>query len=392
MPRSIFALGTLAVVNAKIYFQEKFNPGWEKRWVKSTAYEGEGLQGEWEISPGMWYKNKKDAMGLRVAEDGKHYGISAHFEPFSNEGKSLYISYTVKFDVPVECGGGYIKLGPEMDDPKNFTSDTPYYIMFGPDWCNGDESTHVIFENQGKYVQTRNTLTNFVGSVRLGLSTLMRLQLHSNNTAHIYTHDMEVLASPLKDAWSFLEDEQIPDPEDEKPADWVDQPMLPDPDATSKPEDWVDHKRIPDTSATKPDDWDDEEDGVWQPPMMDNPEYIGEWTPGMMPNPDYIGRWAPTMIDNPDYFDDDLLYKYDDIAWVGFELWHVTGGIMFDNIIITDDYWESAEVTKKWEKTEARERRKRDIAWADNERKANEELELERQRAAEEDASDMEES
>lgn len=32
-------------------------------------------------------------------------------------------------------------------------------------------------------------------------------------------------------------------------------------------------QHIPDPEAKKPDDWDDEIDGEWEPPMIDNPEY-----------------------------------------------------------------------------------------------------------------------
>lgn len=48
------------------------------------------------------------------------------------------------------------------------------------------------------------------------------------------------------------------DPEDSKPDDWDDEPAT-----------------IPDPDASKPDDWDDEEDGEWQAPQIDNPEYKG---------------------------------------------------------------------------------------------------------------------
>ena len=30
---------------------------------------------------------------------------------------------------------------------------------------------------------------------------------------------------------------------------------------------------IPDPDATKPDDWDDDTDGEWEPPMVSNPDY-----------------------------------------------------------------------------------------------------------------------
>ena len=37
-------------------------------------------------------------------------------------------------------------------------------------------------------------------------------------------------------------------------------------------------------------DWDDEMDGEWEPPMIDNPDYKGEWKPRQIDNPDYKGN------------------------------------------------------------------------------------------------------
>ena len=39
----------------------------------------------------------------------------------------------------------------------------------------------------------------------------------------------------------------------------------------------------------QPEDWDDEMDGEWEPPMIDNPEYKGEWKPRQIDNPAYKG-------------------------------------------------------------------------------------------------------
>lgn len=37
--------------------------------------------------------------------------------------------------------------------------------------------------------------------------------------------------------------------------------------------DWDKPENIPDPDAKKPDDWDDEMDGEWEPPMITNPDY-----------------------------------------------------------------------------------------------------------------------
>merc|ERR1711974_563432 len=115
-----------------------------------------------------------------------------------------------------------------------------------------------------------------------------------------------------------------------------------------KPDDWVEEKRIVDSQARKPDDWDDEEDGEWEAPMKDNAAYKGEWYVKRVSNPAYKGIWEAKMIANPEYEDDDTVYKYDDFGFIGFDLWQVKGGTIFDNIVITDDQAEADVFAKKW--------------------------------------------
>merc|ERR1712060_978630 len=103
-----------------------------------------------------------------------------------------------------------------------------------------------------------------------------------------------------------------------------------------------------DEEAKKPDDWDDEEDGEWEAPMKDNPAYKGDWSVKRISNPAYKGVWEAKKIANPEFVDDDALYKYDDFGFIGFDLWQVKGGTIFDNIIITDDAAEADTFLSKW--------------------------------------------
>jgi hypothetical protein len=77
-------------------------------------------------------------------------GISTEFIPFSNRESDLVIQYQMKHDQKIECGGGYIKVGPKPDDMTAFGDPTPYYIMFGPDQCGGTHRIHVILNYKGK--------------------------------------------------------------------------------------------------------------------------------------------------------------------------------------------------------------------------------------------------
>jgi calreticulin len=100
---------------------------------------------------------------------------------------------------------------------------------------------------------------------------------------------------------------------------------------------------IPDPDAKKPDDWDDEDDGEWEAPMVDNPDYEGPWMPKMMANPAYKGPWEHPMVANPEYSYDDNMHAVcaDGCTHVGFELWQVKAGTVFDNIIVTDSLAEA---------------------------------------------------
>merc|ERR1712071_214661 len=49
-----------------------------------------------------------------------------------------------------------------------------------------------------------------------------------------------------------------------------------------------------------------------------------------------------------EYEDDDSVYRYSDFGFIGFDLWQVKGGSIFDNIIITDDAAEADTFARKW--------------------------------------------
>merc|ERR1712207_133797 len=74
----------------------------------------------------------------------------------------------------------------------------------------------------------------------------------------------------------------------------------------------------------------------------------GDWYVKRISNPAYKGFWEAKKIANPEYEDDDALYKYADFGFIGFDLWQVKGGTIFDNVIITDDKAEADAFAKKW--------------------------------------------
>merc|ERR1712203_1149274 len=190
-----------------------------------------------------------------------------------------------------------------------------------------------------------------------GTSHVYRLIVKPDNTVRVEIDEEQIYEGSMKDDWELLKPKEIADSEDKKPIDWSDASMIDDPE-DKKPDDWVEEKRIVDAEAKKPDDWDDEEDGEWEAPMKDNPDYKGEWVHPKIANPKYIGVWVPKKIDNPAYQPDDQVYAFDNFGFIGFDLWQVKGNTIFDNIILTDEVAEADAFVAKWEKLNAFEKEK----------------------------------
>ena len=199
------------------------------------------------------------------------------------------IPIEVKLEEGLNCGGAYLKLVRDQNahtsyDSSKLDNDTPYTIMFGPDHCGiMNNKVHFIVQHHSDmkqpYVEKH---FNETPSVLLDKKThLYTLSIKNDNTVEVYidmqkvkhgnllTHMTPPINPPL----------MIDDPMDVKPADWVDEPKIPDLGAV-KPADWdddapakiVDTKavkpvewdesapmKIPDPAAIKPVDWDDEE-------------------------------------------------------------------------------------------------------------------------------------
>jgi len=345
MFRALVGLGFVSVSDGKIFFSETFGDGWESRWTVSKWKESEGTQGKWVAAAGKWFNDEAEDTGIQTGEDSKFFGIATSFDSFSNSGKELIIQYQAKYEKDVECGGGYLKIGPKLGDLTTFGDPTSYNIMFGPDKCGYTKRTHLIFNYKGNNVLKKSDLS--YKQEGEGTSHLYRMILKPDNTVRVEIDEEKIYEGSIKDDWEVLKPKEISDPADKKPDDWTDESMIDDPE-DKKPDDWVEEKRIVDSDAKKPDDWDDEEDGEWEAPMKDNPAYKGDWYGKRISNPAYKGIWEAKKIANPEYVDDDSVYKYDDFGFLGFDLWQVKGGSIFDNVIVTDDKAEADTFAKKW--------------------------------------------
>ncbi|KAJ3010462.1 UNVERIFIED_CONTAM: Calreticulin-1 [Siphonaria sp. JEL0065] len=334
------AISALPLTSATVYFKETFD-GKEvpSRWVQSEAKDD---YGKFKVSAGKFYADEKVSHGLQTSQDARFYSISAPFDKeFDNKGKDLVLQFTVKHEQNIDCGGGYIKLLPKFD-AKTFNGDTPYSIMFGPDICGSDKKIHAILNYKDKNHLIKKTIAP--GSDQL--THQYTFILHPDQTFKILLDGEEKESGSILDAWDVLPSKTIKDPAASKPTDWVDDATIADPE-DKKPVGWDDiPATIVDAEAEKPEDWDDEMDGEWEAPKISNPEYKGEWKAKQIPNPEYKGPWVHPEIANPEFVEDNEIYHFKN-AHVGFDLWQVKSGTIFDNIIVTDSVAEAEKFGKK---------------------------------------------
>merc|ERR1712107_597399 len=351
------------------FFEEKFDT--LDAWVQSTHKGAEA--GKFELIAGKFYGDEKLYQGAKTSQDARFYGMSAAFPPMSNVDKPLVIQFTVKHEQNIDCGGGYIKLFDCKLEQTDMHGESPYNIMFGPDICGpGTKKVHVIFNHKEKNHLIKKDI-RCKDDVFTHLYTPI---VNPDGTYEVLIDNESAQTGSLTDDWAFLPPKKIKDPEAKKPDDWVDAAKIDDPEDV-KPEDWEKPEHIADPDATKPEDWDDEMDGEWEPPMIDNPEYKGEWKPRQIDNPEYKGPWVHPEIDNPDYDAEEAktLGKYDEICKIGFDLWQVKSGTIFDNIMITDDPAEAKKAGEDlWAVTkDAEEERKKAEEEAKNEEEEDDE-------------------
>merc|ERR1712117_439042 len=204
------------------------------------------------------------------------------------------------------------------------------------------------------------------------------LIVNPDGTYEVLIDNESAQKGSLTEDWDFLPPKKIKDPEMGKPEDWDDRAKIDDPE-DSKPEDWDQPEHIADPDATKPEDWDDEMDGEWEPPMIDNPDYKGPWVHPEIENPEYDAEEAKTIG------------KFDEVCKLGFDLWQVKSGTIFDNLMITDD----PEAAKKageelWAVTKDSEKKMKDEQDEEERKKAEAEAKTDEDED-DEDLDDVEE-
>ncbi len=73
------------------------------------------------------------------------------------------------------------------------------------------------------------------------------------------------------------------------------------------------------------------------------------------------GLWVHPEIDNPEYAADATIGKYSEVCQLGFDLWQVKSGTIFDNVLIGNDPAEAKAIGEElWQATKAGEKKMKD--------------------------------
>jgi len=303
---------TFATASAKIFMQDNLTT--LDNWVQP-----DGDFGTFQLDAGLW-----------PAEKARYYTMFAPMDAVEQPA-NLVVQYSVRLkDTAHACGGAYLKLS-QVDALESISADTPYHFMFGPDFqCNGQSKVHAIFN---KKPDTHWKQSPSASVLKDGKPHAFSFLLFPNNT-YAYRVDGETLAGgALEDDWSLLEPRTLPDPDVAKPTDWP-AARIPDP-ANPKPEGWDTMPvEIADPDPA-PADWDEEEDGEWEQPMIPNP--ARQWKASTVANPAHTA-WVQPRVANPAYSADSKLYQQVSGAnAVGFEIWSFDNGVVFADLLVTDD-------------------------------------------------------
>merc|ERR1711871_1669323 len=308
------------------YFLETFSDPIEGRWVKSTNKMYNGNAGA-----------KREGEALVLTQEAKRYGLAAPFTKQTVPGKDLVLQYELKHSKPLECGGAYLKFLEGQPDLAQMEEKSSYTVMFGPDKCGSTNKIHLIlrFKNAKTGEYKEHHLKNPPQMKNDDLPHLYTAVLRADNSFEHFVDQASVKAGSLtsESDWElpFQPPQEIDDPADKKPDDWNEEedgpyeaPMIDNPKCK--------------TGC-----------GTWKRPMKANPAYKGKWSAPMITNPAYKGVWKPKRIANPGYYEvkepvKDLL----PIGAVAVEVWlHKPSGVGFDNILVVDDLAKATDFGEK---------------------------------------------
>lgn len=350
----------------------------ESGWVvtRSDRSDGTPYEGVWSLEESKIYPGYQGDKGLVMKTEAAFYGISKKLPSvFNKANQDLVFQYEVKFQETISCCGAYVKLLSSNLNPANFSDDSPYEVLFGPDICGSQNSVYFIIRKDvgGEVIESKLRTPPMAKNNQL--TNLYTLVIRKNNDVEIRINGQVAKAGNILNTANFMvpplsvpeliPDESAVQPEDwddrryifdstaQKPEDWDETfglAWIPNPDV-AKPPKWNDDENeseyVKNPDAIKPAEWDEEEDGEWNAPMIRNPKciygcgkweapkivnknYKGQWNPPAIENPNYQGEWKPPLVKNPE-FAAELSELINPIDAIGVEVWSMNSGIMFNN-------------------------------------------------------------
>nr|VZI05090.1 unnamed protein product [Spirometra erinaceieuropaei] len=317
-------LVTLHLSYGRVYLRESFLTEKSLRsWVMPVEPDDLGI---------FQYGGRMDRFsefeGISTLDTFKYYRMSRKSAPFANRNKTLVLQYEVGYPKSYECGGGYLKLLNVGYDARHFSEKSPYTVRFGADVCKFERKIVLELSGQGKVHKWKKSETFSEDEGR----HLLTLLLFPNDTYQVKL-DLETIAGGrLVEDFAEYPPEFIYNESIAKPADWDDRELVVD-TSDKQPTYWED-EFIPDQDLDLPStDWLNSE--VWNIPTVPNLHRNSIWKPRMLRNPYYDGPWLGQRMKNPEF--STSLHDLGVIGAVAIDIWQPYAGVVFDNILLTDD-------------------------------------------------------
>lgn len=354
----------------KVFYYETFDsPDVTSRWIQS---EDKKYDGDWGIGDTYPPQAREHEKALIQKTRNTHLAISTKFKkPLVSKNRSLIIQYEFRAQHSFTCSGAYMKLFTGSNfDPLKMNDQTPWVILFGPDRCSSKQIIQLIFNLYNPKLQKMQERV-LVDPPRFPIdyfNHIYTLIIRPTNTYSILIDNTVVKEGSLLNDFNppIAPQEFVYDPNDRKPADWVDNKFIFDYDYTPSTVDpmipefieaplgWKrnEPELIPDPDAVEPKGWNKKLFGEWKPPLVKNPKCkigCGRFSLPLIPNPNYepkkpyklnpnyTGPWKPRKIPNPDYYKVPSPSQLPSISGLGFELWCTNKELAFTNILIAFD-------------------------------------------------------
>mmetsp|Transcript_19571 Transcript_19571/g.50162 ORF Transcript_19571/g.50162 Transcript_19571/m.50162 type:complete len:448 (-) Transcript_19571:114-1457(-) len=337
---AVVVISILSVAEAKTFFFDDFsyseNQHMWRRWTKSELPTSK--RGAFKLSAGMYHREgDRAATGLQtVGDGGRYFGISSvldkQVESVDEVEDDIILQYTVKNEVDVQCGGSYVKLFEKGIERHKLDTNSPFLIMFGPDYCGPSSAQLKILLSLPRLGagggEGGGGEENGKGEVEKDGDGSDSRELYSFSDIIEYPLDEFSHTYTLVIKRGGEEFELHVDGERRikgRIADYFDVPrQVPAGTPTS----------IEDPTAVKPSEWDEDMDGVWEAPLIDNP-ILNDRSYG-------------TPLVGP--------FTFKQAGAIGFELFQLRAGTVFDDVILTSDYARVHELTRKGAVQRASER------------------------------------